>query len=757
MSKRPSFRVFLTQHHGGLWSGVLLRRYRNPFEAPPPAAMADDPETVLKRLAPQAALLVDDDDDDGDVDRYLWTEELELRRVEVDIHPGRPDPRGYVIAKATVPIKLGYAAAKLDGVPLYRVIVPRFDWSFVTENLAAVPETIRSLVFAALVGDNAASLYDLRREVDEQIVVWEPVEAKAAKTKDKDENEPEPAPTLEAVAEDWVALARAGRLAPTVGVDPIYDQLHTLLDDKRLPSLLLVGPRGAGKSALVRRFARGLLERSRGKTGRRRRLWATSGDRIVAGMIYLGMWQQRCLAIVHELAESADVLYVDRLADVLAPASDGASIAEILAPAVMAGQLSLVAECDEAELVKARQRFPALVEAMRVVRVPEATPAQTIALLEPYGQRQSPQVALSHDGGRRLAELLSAFRRDTAFPGKALAFVDYLATRPARASELSVEDVTAAFGAWSGLPVDLLAPERALDTAAIAGGLRKGVVGQDHACEIAARVIARLKAGLDDPQRPVGALLFAGPTGVGKTELAKQLARYLFADAERLVRVDMSELVTGAAIARLITPSPAGTSLADRIRRQPLSVVLFDEIEKADAAAFDLLLGVVGEGRLTDAFGRLVDFRMSLIVMTTNLGAAAPAPAGFASSPEAVGDHAAAIRNFFRPELLGRIDSIISFKPLAPPALEKIVELELAKLRARPGLVARNLRLEMTPAARAKLALLGHDPKLGARPLRRTIEDLVVAPIAERMARDPSWRDATIRITAAPDPGDVAV
>ena len=173
--KRPSFRVFVTHHHGGLVSAVMLRRYRMLFDKPPPAAMAPTVDEALARLAPHAALLVDD----GVSERYEWSEELELRRIDVDIHPGRPDPRGYVIASSTVPIRLGYAAAKLDGSELYRVIVPRFDWTFVAEDLAAVPDTIRSLVFAGLVGDAAASLYDVRREVDEEIRAWSPIDGAA--------------------------------------------------------------------------------------------------------------------------------------------------------------------------------------------------------------------------------------------------------------------------------------------------------------------------------------------------------------------------------------------------------------------------------------------------------------------------------------------------------------------------------------------------------------------------------------------------
>jgi len=241
------------------------------------------------------------------------------------------------------------------------------------------------------------------------------------------------------------------------------------------------------------------------------------------------MWQQRCLELVDELSGSDDVLYVDRLADILAPMTDGASIAELIAGAVIAGELSLIASATG----RAGARAPQVARAgRRDARGPgrRGHAGATIALLEPYGQRHH---AARRARSRRAAppvELLAAFRRDTAFPGKALAFVDYLATRSAHSAPASdsrdparairIDELTAAFATWSGLPVELLAPEHALASAAIAAQLRAGVIGQDHACSVAAPRDRRLKAGLDDPQRPVGALLFAGPTGVGKTELA---------------------------------------------------------------------------------------------------------------------------------------------------------------------------------------------------------------------------------------------
>jgi ATP-dependent Clp protease ATP-binding subunit ClpC len=359
------------------------------------------------------------------------------------------------------------------------------------------------------------------------------------------------------------------------------------------------------------------------------------------------------------------------------------------------------------------------------------------------------------------------FRRDVLFPGKAFRFFDWLAQEAGARAGAEAEaagaapsrvlyprDVSEAYARHSGLPIELIADEIPASAETIARGLKRRVIGQDEACDTAARVLARFKAGMNDPERPCGTLLFVGPTGVGKTELAKELTRSMFGDEGRMIRLDMSEYRLPGSSARLLAAGPDATTLAQRVRQEPLSLVLLDEIEKAHREVFDLLLAILGEGRLTDEDGRHVDFRMVLIVMTSNLGVADRAPVGFggdderALPPGARRAAPAGVREHFRPEFVNRIDHVVQFRGLGRDSVLRIVDLELAKAEARTGLVRRNLRLRVLPEARSFLAEAGFDPRRGARPLKRVIEERVITPIAARMAEDPGCRDREVVVAS---------
>jgi ATP-dependent Clp protease ATP-binding subunit ClpC len=606
---------------------------------------------------------------------------------------------------------------------------------------------MRHAVFAAMLGDEPASVFDFRATRREWIYEWELPHLAREDEDDDDDDAPVP-PTVAAVAEDWTLKARRRLLQPPVGDIPAATQLTDALVRVPARSVVLVGDSGVGKTALLRRAARFLTEKSKGKASARRRLWATSASHITAGMVYLGMWQERCLAIARELSGTDDWLFVDRLADLLAPQSDGATIADLLAPAIVAGELRVIAEASESELARCRRKHQGFADAFEIIRVDEPPPDVVIEMIRAQQARKDAEVHWHPAALRRAVALLGAFRRDQRFPGKAMSFLDAWNQDAHKPPRLVLPgDVAAAYARWSGLPIELITDERPTGRAEIAASLRAGVIGQDHACEVVARALARFKTGLDDPERPVASLLFVGPTGVGKTELAKQIAAYLFGHADRLVRVDLSEYMTPGSATRLLEVGGGATSLAEQVRRQPLCVVLLDELEKAHPEVFDVLLGVLGEGRLTDSLGRLVDLRMAVVVMTSNLGAQGRATVGFGG--ETAPDFAAAVRAHFRPELIGRLDHIVSFRALAPADIERIVELELAKIRKRPGLPQRGLTLWTSAPARAWLAARGFDSKLGARPLRRLLEEVVVAPLAVRMAADPTLRDRAIGVVTA--------
>ncbi len=301
--------------------------------------------------------------------------------------------------------------------------------------------------------------------------------------------------------------------------------------------------------------------------------------------------------------------------------------------------------------------------------------------------------------------------------------------------EVDAEDVAEVVSRWTGVPVSRMLESERERLLHLEDVLGTRVVGQEEAVAAVSNAVRRSRAGLQDPDRPIGSFIFLGPTGVGKTETARALAEFLFDDEEAMVRIDMSEYMEKHAVSRLIGAPPGyvgheeGGQLTERVRRRPYSVVLFDEVEKAHAEVFNVLLQILDDGRLTDSQGRTVDFRNTVIIMTSNIGSQYILERAGTDAWDAVGDHVLGeLRRAFRPEFLNRVDDIIVFRPLDREQLAEIVELQLR--RVAKLLAERRLDLEVTDAAKAYIADQGYDPAFGARPLKRAIQRLIQNPLA---------------------------
>jgi ATP-dependent Clp protease ATP-binding subunit ClpB len=306
--------------------------------------------------------------------------------------------------------------------------------------------------------------------------------------------------------------------------------------------------------------------------------------------------------------------------------------------------------------------------------------------------------------------------------------------------EVDEEDIAAVVSKWTGIPVAKMLEGEMAKLVQMEDRLRQRVVGQDAALTVVANAIRRSRAGLSDPKRPIGSFIFLGPTGVGKTETARALAEFLFDDEAAMVRIDMSEYMEKHAVARLIGAPPGyvgydeGGQLTEAVRRRPYAVILFDEIEKAHSDVFNVLLQVLDDGRLTDSKGRTVDFKNTVLIMTSNLGASQLATAwaegeeGFAEATERV---FAILREHFRPEFLNRIDDVVVFHPLGEEQFEHIIDLRLADLAKL--LADRKIAIDLTPAARKAIFKAGYDRAYGARPLKRAIQRLVQDPLATKI------------------------
>jgi ATP-dependent Clp protease ATP-binding subunit ClpB len=319
--------------------------------------------------------------------------------------------------------------------------------------------------------------------------------------------------------------------------------------------------------------------------------------------------------------------------------------------------------------------------------------------------------------------------------------------------EVDEEDIAATVAKWTGIPVTRLLEGEIQKLVSMEERLGRRVVGQDDAIHAVANAVRRARSGLADPNRPIGSFLFLGPTGVGKTELARALAEFMFDDERAMIRIDMSEYMEKHTVARLIGAPPGyvgydeGGQLTEAVRRRPYSVILFDEIEKAHADVFNVLLQLLDDGRLTDGHGRTVDFRNTVVIMTSNLGSHIFREY---EKPEKVRPLLMQeLRNTLRPEFLNRIDEVVIFSPLGRDQIARIVDIQLGYLRRR--LAARRIELEVTDAARNVLGREGYDPTFGARPLKRTIQRLVQDPLSLKLLQRELNDGDTITVDAEGD------
>jgi ATP-dependent Clp protease ATP-binding subunit ClpC len=548
-------------------------------------------------------------------------------------------------------------------------------------------------------------------------------------------------------------------------------------------NVLLLGEPGVGKTTLlveaVGEVEKRLAEEAKKEEepSRPRRFWQTSAGRIIAGMRYLGQWEERVESLIAELGELEGVLCVDRLLDLVRTGGLSAtdSIAAFLLPYLTRGELRLVAEASPSELDACRRLLPGLADVFQVLPVEPFDPAKALAVLDRQidTSKANLRVAVVPGVSDRVVQLYRRFVPYSVFPGQATAFTRDLLERGGREKwpEVTPAHAVTHFMARTGLPELFLRDEITLGREAVLDWFRHQVIDQPDACAASTNVVLTFKAGLNDPTRPLGVLLFCGPTGVGKTEMAQALARYFFGagtpemlsswavgpTAKRLIRLDMSEYAGFDAVERLVGP-PHGepSELIRKVRQQPFTVLLFDEIEKASPDVFDVLLGMFDEGRLTDRFGRVTNFRSALIVMTSNLGADRQAAFGFdANARPSYRDEALA---FFRPEFFNRLDAVVTFHSLGAETIRAITRKELAAIAAREGLTRLGVAVRWTDRLVEHLARVGFDARYGARPLQRAIEREVVAPLSKWLLERPAlsgghlegdWTDGRVVFRAA--------
>ena len=593
-------------------------------------------------------------------------------------------------------------------------------------------------------------------------------------------------PILNSLGRDLTALAAAGRLSPVVGRKRELDLVAQVLLRKGKNNPVLLGEAGVGKSAVVEAFAQLLASPECPEPLRGRRILEISVSSLVAGTRFRGEFEERLLSLMKEAkAHPEIILFLDEIHGLVgagAGSSESLDAANILKPALARGDLRCIGATTVEEYRRTIERDAALDRRFAPILVEEPTPPEALEILT----RLKPsleafhQVSIGGDALHMAVDLTVQHVIARRLPDKAIDALDQSCarlrlqrvaggqTKQAQSKaeskpeqRVTADDIRATVSQWSGIPLERLSTEKAKDTLDLEEQLKARVVGQDAAVAAVARAVLTARAGLASPNRPLGVFLFLGPTGVGKTQLARSLAQLVFGDEKRLVRFDMSEFTEAHSVAKLIGAPPGYIGhdkeglLIAALRTHPHAVVLFDEIEKAHSQVFDLFLQMFDEGRLTGARGERADFTQSIVILTSNIQVQGTVKQtlGFknAAVDEAPQDPRAALLGHFRPELINRLDEVVQFRKLQKSDLRRIIDNHVRELDKQ--LQGRKLRLQLDDKVYDQLIQLGFADQYGARELRRVFDRQVRQPLASALLRQ-NWPGGVVHV--ALDNGTVA-